>query len=575
MANLNVPSAFSTIRAAINAAVSGDTIVIAAGTYDVTAGGAPATLAYINPVNNPGYNATGFNPVTSLSYTGAGRSGGPTGTTLTGNTRLYAANVDGGLANSPISVSYSGFQVQYTSPGSNYILSAGRTGTRAQNTSGTTVANTRTKSITINNVQFSGTNQGNAGATGNYIDVAGIQTISFTNNLVNVTGQAAFTGSTAISGGSSFLLMQGGQTGSITITGNGFNESGFRNSFSIYDSANVTIASNTFTRTAGTQFVRTNSSGDPKSNKIANSTNVTVGGATSGSANTFSNGSFLALEGGSGLVRFNTFDGTNMAAGSSGAIGVSLEGSTAPSYTFTNNAFVYVSPFVNSTSSPIFVTTAGTSDNTFRNPNTGNPAALQQFITGTTGNDTLTSTLNPAAPNRRDFISGGLGNDVLDGGTGTAAVDADFFLFNTTLNSTTNVDTIINWTPSFLSGSPDVTNNQRDQLVLDRKIFKNLTVTSNVSGNPGLGLGQLAAATTVNPPSTAGGQVIANTNGTFTSSTSIERIALATGGTAPGSLYYQAGDGTSPFLFARLTTGTIASGSWVTSLNQLGAISVI
>ncbi|MBM5816192.1 MAG: hypothetical protein FJ083_06275 [Cyanobacteria bacterium K_Offshore_surface_m2_239] len=575
MANLQVPSVFPNIRSAISASSTGDSIVIAPGTFDVTAfpaaGGAPATLSYTNPASNI-FSITGFTNVTSLSYQGSGRSGASSGgTTLSGNARFYVSNQDGGALGNPISVSYSGFEALYSNPSSNYIFSTGIAGNTSNNVNGNTVASSKTKTVSINNIQFSGTHRGNAGAAGNYIDVAGIQNFTFSNNIVNLTGQSGFTGSQAVSGGSSVVLVQGGQTGSVNISGNTFNESGYRNGFSVYDSTNVTISSNTFSRSAATSFVRTNSSGVPKSNKVANSTNVTIGGTISTAGNTFNNGSFLALEGGSGTVRFNTFNGTNMAALSSGAIGIYLEGSPAPNYNFTNNTFRYVSPFVNATSSPVYVTTNGTNDNTFVNPNNGNSAAIQQFITGTTGNDVLTSTLSTSATNRRDFIAGGLGNDTLDGGvagpgTPPPAADSDFFLFNTTPNATTNVDTIINWTASNAAAY------QRDQLVLDRKIFKGLTVTSSVSGNAALGIGQLAATS---GSTGAGGQVISNPNGTFTSSTSAERIALATGGSAPGTLYYQAGDGSAAVPFARISTGTVGSGAWVTSLAQLGAIAVI
>jgi hypothetical protein len=68
-------------------------------------------------------------------------------------------------------------------------------------------------------------------------------------------------------------------------------------------------------------------------------------------------------------------------------------------------------------------------------------------ISGTSGNDVLNGTLGKDAINgfaRNDKINGGAGNDVLSGGFGS-----DIFVFNTTLNASTNVDKITDFNPMY------------------------------------------------------------------------------------------------------------------------------
>src|SRR5919107_6445168 len=74
-------------------------------------------------------------------------------------------------------------------------------------------------------------------------------------------------------------------------------------------------------------------------------------------------------------------------------------------------------------------------------------------LTGDSGNDTLDGGALD------DWFYGGVGNDVLTGGTG-----ADRFVFETTLNASSNVDTITD----FATGS--------DKIWLSSSIFSKLTV---------------------------------------------------------------------------------------------------
>ena len=87
-------------------------------------------------------------------------------------------------------------------------------------------------------------------------------------------------------------------------------------------------------------------------------------------------------------------------------------------------------------------------------------AAVPLSVGATSGADTLvgTSAGNVLAGGRgADTLSGGLGNDTLTGGHG-----ADQFVFNTTLNSSTNVDRIVDFTRG------------ADKLVLENAIFTQL-----------------------------------------------------------------------------------------------------
>ncbi|KLK90173.1 hypothetical protein AA309_27240, partial [Microvirga vignae] len=68
-------------------------------------------------------------------------------------------------------------------------------------------------------------------------------------------------------------------------------------------------------------------------------------------------------------------------------------------------------------------------------------------INGTSGNDVLNGTTNAdtiSGLGGNDKINGGAGNDVLSGGVGS-----DIFVFNTTLNASTNVDKITDFDPLY------------------------------------------------------------------------------------------------------------------------------
>lgn len=220
---------YTTIRAALIAAQDGDIIAIDAGTYNITVADYNNSLAYSAVANC----STGFaNGITSLLYLGAGSSLDRSSTTITGNARLFQKNLDG---QAPIRIEYYFLDFLYDN-GSGYLLQLGD--------AGASVASTLTDHLVLNKLSFRGTHSGNAGANGNYADARGIESFTLASSTVSLTGQAGFHGATG-SGGSTFLLANGEE---IAITNNTFDESGYRNAVSIFDSNNVLMFNNTFSR---------------------------------------------------------------------------------------------------------------------------------------------------------------------------------------------------------------------------------------------------------------------------------------------------------------------------------------
>lgn len=425
---------YSTIRAALTAASNGDTIQIESGTYDITAAGYNNSLTYSATANC----STGFvNGVTSLTYDGVGNFGDASTTTITGNARLFQQNVDG-IA--PFSVTYRDLDFLY-SGGSGYILS-----TKATNT------------IDITNVSFRGSHAGNASANGNYSDVRGVTNFNLSNSSVALTGQAGFNPG-AGTGGSSFLLLQGGSGGAITITGNTFDEAGYRNALSIFDSVNVTISNNTFQRSSNKSL---RSGGE----KLLD-TSATV------DTNTFRDGAYLVLGNTSqptrtSTINNNTFTGLTTAGTATEAItgglprGIVLESGNAAitGSTFTNNVFNYVSPIENKTATAI--TLNSMASNTFVDPITGTNKTFSSYYIGGTGSDTMTGTT------AGEFFNAGAGSATINTGTGTAQ---DFILFNSPIGLG-NIVTINNF-------------GTNDRIILDRRIFAGIDASAASPLGPG------------------------------------------------------------------------------------------
>lgn len=457
MAELFVPLDYPTIRAAITAAATDDTVTISLGTYDIRdvfAPGdllGPATFSYT--INNN--CMTGFELVTSLNYLGNGSEAiaGTDATYVTGSPRLYVANQDGFA---PYNISFDGMELIYNETSSNYILQLGNFGIPE--------VDTYTKIVSLNDLSFFGTHIGNNKANGNYAAVLGMESFNMTNCHVQLTGQSSFVGTQANSGGSSFIMAQGGIIGQgISFKENFFDESGYRNALSIFDSARVLVSNNVFYRSDPTTRYRRNSS-----EKIKNSTGAAVN-------NRFFDGSYLILEKDAlatpdqqVVVTGNTFAQFDPTLPfhpiiDGGAVGIVLQGANAdtalfqPSLSTSGNNFYYVTPLINPTSMMIQL-----GANNIINPVNNASQSISAFYTGGTGTDSIIG-----GNNQSDFLTGGLGNDTINTGTGSSP---DFVLFNTPLNGSTNVDTVTNFNRA--SGGAAI-----DRIILDRSIFKNISAT--------------------------------------------------------------------------------------------------
>ncbi|MDK9692738.1 MAG: cadherin domain-containing protein [Sulfurimonas sp.] len=103
--------------------------------------------------------------------------------------------------------------------------------------------------------------------------------------------------------------------------------------------------------------------------------------------------------------------------------------------------------------------------NSLNNTITGN--SVNNIISGETGNDKL------IGRGGSDTLIGGAGSDILNGGAGkdklSGGAGKDLFVFNTILNTATNVDTIVDF------------NVADDTIRLENDIFKKLTVTGTLN----------------------------------------------------------------------------------------------
>lgn len=495
MAVLNVPDDYPTIRAAITASASTDEIHINPGTYDIRDAFAvgdllgPSTFSYTTDI----YCMTGFNPVTSLTYFG---TLGSTQTIITGNPRLFVSNQDGVA---PVEISFRGMELQYNNNLSNYILQTGNFGVSQ--------ANTTTKVVTLDDLRFTGNHVGNTAANGNYGAVVGIQQFTMTDAIVSLTGQSSFTGTQAISGGSSFLMLQGGvetldDAGFIAINSSVFDESGFRNGLSIFDSYNVGINGTKFYRSdPSTRYARSRMTSGSEvinvGNKITNSQGLTSG-------NHFFDGSYLVVEktvadpalqlqiSGTHFAQFDpdlavTPTPPNPIIGG-GAVAIVLQGAESANAiqasTFLGNIFSYVSPINNLNTTQISIVSGGPS--TFVNPVSNSNVNLSRFIAGGTTGEVLSGTTNA------EIFIPGLGNDTVNTGSATGISASDFIILNTA-PGTDNVDTITNF--NRLNQTSATATTAWDRLILDRKFFQNITAHYAASATGVLGgIGAVSAS---------------------------------------------------------------------------------
>jgi hypothetical protein len=440
MATISVPSGqIRNIRAAINAAANGDTIELTTGIYDITASGFFTS--------SPGSSPATFARFGNKSLTFKGVSQG--GSIVNGSPRIFTGQQDA-ASGVPTDINLQSMTLAYAGA-SGYILQFGdKVYAAGADPCGNQYFNSVNviRGVDIIDVAFTGTSAGGNGSAGTYMEIssgytaAGSAPLNFNlaNSAVNLTGQAGFNPAIP-SGGSSFLQAQGD---GISITKTIFNENGFRNSLSIWNSSNVLIDSNFFSR-PDYPFIR--ASGET----IRNSSGVV-------SMNTFSNGAYLDLRdfcNDTLNIKGNTFDMTDVKNpaglfGGSGPFGILLRDASAfSSLTFGSgiNANYFQDGLVFKNTTATATSFTGEFDVFLTKADVFEP--FTKAIVGGTASDNLTG----LATSGDDWISGDLGNDTLTGGAGN-----DAFVFATTLNASTNVDTITD----FGSG---------DQIWLDDSIF--------------------------------------------------------------------------------------------------------
>ena len=347
------------------------------------------------------------------------------------NTRIYQENVDGAYAPGTVR----NLTLRYTSAGA----ADGGALLRFNSTFGKTA-----RSITINNVALTGVHKGWNGNGNLYMSLTGTSAaaptnvgLSLTNVSVSITGQAAglanvFNGTT---GGSAFLHSWNNK-GAVSITGSNFDEAGFASSFNLLTfgataAGNYTLTNNTFRRTSN-QTVR------PEGNRLGSVVASLTG-------NTFQDGSYLDLYGDVGSVTLNSNTFTTIAGGYGIRVNDPVTGTPTLSGTnqFTGGGLAL--KFVKSGSGSYSITAGVTINST----------SFDRMTAGGQSDDTIT------LASGNNWISGDLGNDTLTGGTGN-----DAFVFATTLNSTTNVDTIIDF---------KATGAGTDKIWLARSVFTGLT----------------------------------------------------------------------------------------------------
>jgi serralysin len=352
---------YATIYAAMSAAGSGDTIMIAPGTYAIGAGAPPGQGTF-------GSVGSGHIP-DNVTFVGSGEGQ----TIITGNPRIASDSADfgTGVANG---LTLRDMTLQYSS-GTQYILQwdSGNGG----------------HDLTLQNVTLTGTSNGNAG-TGNLSAIAGADGLTLDHVTYNVT--------TTTGGATTFIFGQGSD---ITITGGTYNNVGATTVVNIFDSTNTTVTDATFS--GGNLFLQNANAG---------------GGTATVHGNTFEDGGYLRLNQSSHVdVSGNSF--TIEGSGQSIRISNSDFGGNPPSdISITDNSFTAGSTATSAATAVSFDASNLALPTTFPVvTNSGNIAeglSLETRVTGGTPGEDL-SHYGTSGPN---LIDGGAGNDTLAGGAG-------------------------------------------------------------------------------------------------------------------------------------------------------------
>lgn len=413
------------------------------------------------------------------------------------DTRIYQQNIDG---------PYSPGTVQNLNL--NYDKNSGASSNGGALLS---ITSTAARSMTLDNVCFTGTHSGWNGNGNLYMSLRSFSpssplntTLTLNKLKVSITGQN--NGFNGTSGGSAFLH-NWNNNGVVTITDSVFDEAGFLSSFSF---VNFTAPSSTTaapvhiigSSTAPNVFKRTsNATARPEGNILAN-VNATL------TNNTFQDGSFVDISGAVGGLTFNgntfstiangcgirvnsaslsgtpTFTGTNTFSGSGLALkytasanNSSITYSTTGTFSIGTKSFTRMVACGQGDDSISFSSSLG-SNNAWISGDTGNDSLTAgngaDCILGGDGLDTLTGN------GGNDTIDGGAGNDLLSGITGQdtliGGTGADMFRWV----SNANFDTISDFSPTVTSPTPG---GDGDQIALTKSLFGLGTSQTLPTGN--------------------------------------------------------------------------------------------
>ena len=466
----------------------------------ITLAGADPTVSFSSAVTLGKRSSTNPAPFAYTGYTvqGAGISAATSATLQ--DTQIYQQNTDSAFLPGTVQ----NLTLNYSSSSNGKpLLSIEPKG-----------AQTPTQSLTIKNVNFTGTTTGWSSNGNLYMSLRSFSntnplktTFTLDNVNVAITGQNNGFTSSPTTGGSAFFH-NWNNSGVVTIKDSTFDEGGFRASFNFNNFGALTstptnvISGNTFTRTSNVN-VR------DEGNRLQNVT-ATL------SSNTFSQGSYIDLYQTISGITFNgnTF---NTIAGGYG-IRVTSPNTGAPTFLGTN---AFTGPglalkYVSATASSINYTGSFTVTNAVTGPLgksfgrlvAGGQAndtlafatgAVNSWISGDSGSDNITSAagndyLIGGADNDRltandgvdtldggsgdDILTGGNGNDILIGGTG-----ADQFIYLSGHQS----DTITDFSIS-----------QGDQMRLGSVTFANTGSNAQLNSLDYLTVSSLTAATAMN-----------------------------------------------------------------------------
>jgi len=458
-------TSYTYLRDAINAAISGNTISIGAGLYDISqyspyVVGPPSQ----NPQNSNSkfYGSSALTlsrfyssqlGITGLTLDGEVDPGtGAPLATITNLTRIYAGAKDSGFG-IPTNWTIQNLNLQFSlTTGSEYILQGGNYGSTLKGLAG----------LTLRNVVFQGTHVGNSGANGAYTDLQQSDGLFFDAIRVgsDFGGQQTYTpGTTTIlsSGGSAFLFAQGSN---MRVADSFFVETQYGNTITFWGSTNAALSANKFDGDGQLKQrgqILSATTGTVDSNDFVGGTHLDlwdVGGQTLSATNnifdaTSQNSPSATVKKGVGIVIAST-----------GAQGLNQ----ARNITISGNDFTDVIPIVVQLSEASTGSGGASVQLTYGRNSVYNPVTLAstnfgRFIIGGTSADILTGAL---AAQQNDFISGAQGNDTL---TGNGGNDAFVFAFQPgTANN--NVDTITDFR---------ATGKGTDKIWLDDAVFTTLS----------------------------------------------------------------------------------------------------